>query len=97
VVVAGRAVADARPGGPTAERDEAVAEKAAHSGGRPRRTHSSARSLVGYGPLLCAITAAAYVKELLGKEMVWEKTENRRAAARALTGRRAQRPLAPYS
>jgi hypothetical protein len=63
VVVAGRAVADARPGGPTAERDEAVAEKAAHGGGRPRRTHSSARSLVGYGPLLCAITAAAYVKE----------------------------------
>jgi hypothetical protein len=31
--------------------------------------------LVGYGPLLCAITAAAYIKELQGTEMVWEKTE----------------------
>jgi cellulose synthase/poly-beta-1,6-N-acetylglucosamine synthase-like glycosyltransferase len=31
--------------------------------------------LVGYGPLLCAITANAYLKELQGTEMVWEKTE----------------------
>ena len=31
--------------------------------------------LVGYGPLLCAMTAAAYVKELRGAEMLWEKTE----------------------
>jgi cellulose synthase/poly-beta-1,6-N-acetylglucosamine synthase-like glycosyltransferase len=31
--------------------------------------------LVGYGPLLCAMTAAAYVKELQGAEMRWEKTE----------------------
>jgi cellulose synthase/poly-beta-1,6-N-acetylglucosamine synthase-like glycosyltransferase len=31
--------------------------------------------LVGYGPLLCAITAAAYLKEIQGTEMVWEKTE----------------------
>ncbi|HEY8584137.1 MAG TPA: glycosyltransferase family 2 protein [Capillimicrobium sp.] len=31
--------------------------------------------LVGYGPLLCAITAAAYVKEARGAEMVWDKTE----------------------
>jgi cellulose synthase/poly-beta-1,6-N-acetylglucosamine synthase-like glycosyltransferase len=31
--------------------------------------------LVGYGPLLCAITAAAYVAELRGREMRWEKTE----------------------
>jgi len=31
--------------------------------------------LVGYGPLLCAITATAYVKELRGAEMVWDKTE----------------------
>ena len=31
--------------------------------------------VVGYGPLLCAITAAAYVKEIRGTEMVWEKTE----------------------
>jgi cellulose synthase/poly-beta-1,6-N-acetylglucosamine synthase-like glycosyltransferase len=29
----------------------------------------------GYGPLLCAITLAAYVKELRGAEAVWEKTE----------------------
>lgn len=31
--------------------------------------------LVGYGPLLCAITAAAYVKEARGAAMTWEKTE----------------------
>ena len=31
--------------------------------------------LVGYGPLLCAVTAAAYVKELRRAEMAWEKTE----------------------
>jgi cellulose synthase/poly-beta-1,6-N-acetylglucosamine synthase-like glycosyltransferase len=31
--------------------------------------------LVGYGPLLCAITATAYLKELRGAEMVWDKTE----------------------
>ncbi len=31
--------------------------------------------IVGYGPLLCAITAAAYVKEARGAEMRWDKTE----------------------
>ena len=31
--------------------------------------------LVGYGPLLCAITAAAYLAELRRAEMAWEKTE----------------------
>ncbi len=31
--------------------------------------------LVGFGPLLCAVQTAAYVKELQGKEMRWEKTE----------------------
>ena len=31
--------------------------------------------VVGYGPLLCAITAAAYVEEARGSAMVWEKTE----------------------
>lgn len=31
--------------------------------------------LVGYGPLLCAITTAGYLKELRGADMVWEKTE----------------------
>lgn len=30
---------------------------------------------IGYGPLLCAITAAAYVKEARGAEMRWDKTE----------------------
>ena len=29
----------------------------------------------GYGPLLCAITTAAYVKELRGAEQKWDKTE----------------------
>ncbi len=31
--------------------------------------------LVGYGPLLCAVTATAYIKELRGAEMRWDKTE----------------------
>ena len=31
--------------------------------------------VVGYGPLLCAITAAAYVAEMRHAEMRWEKTE----------------------
>jgi cellulose synthase/poly-beta-1,6-N-acetylglucosamine synthase-like glycosyltransferase len=31
--------------------------------------------VVGYGPLLCAITAAAYLKQLRGAEMVWDKTQ----------------------
>jgi len=31
--------------------------------------------IVGYGPLLTAMTAAAYVKELQGAEMGWDKTE----------------------
>ena len=31
--------------------------------------------VVGYGPLLCAMTAAAYWKEARGAEMRWEKTE----------------------
>ena len=29
----------------------------------------------GYGPLLCCITFAAYIKELRGAELRWEKTE----------------------
>ncbi len=29
---------------------------------------------VGYGPLLCAITLTAYVKEARGADQVWEKT-----------------------
>jgi hypothetical protein len=28
-----------------------------------------------YGPFLCAVTFAAYVKELRGAEMKWDKTE----------------------
>jgi cellulose synthase/poly-beta-1,6-N-acetylglucosamine synthase-like glycosyltransferase len=35
--------------------------------------------VVGYGPLLCAITAAAYVEEARGSDLVWEKTEKRGA------------------
>jgi cellulose synthase/poly-beta-1,6-N-acetylglucosamine synthase-like glycosyltransferase len=31
--------------------------------------------VVGYGPLLAAMTAAAYIKEARGAEMRWEKTE----------------------
>jgi cellulose synthase/poly-beta-1,6-N-acetylglucosamine synthase-like glycosyltransferase len=31
--------------------------------------------LCGYGPLLCAITFTAYVKEAQGAEMKWDKTE----------------------
>jgi hypothetical protein len=30
--------------------------------------------LVGYGPLLCAMTGAAYIRELRGTEARWEKT-----------------------
>jgi len=31
--------------------------------------------VVGYGPLLCAITFTAYVREIQGSEMAWDKTE----------------------
>lgn len=31
--------------------------------------------LVGYGPILCAVTFDAYVKEARGAAMVWDKTE----------------------
>ncbi len=31
--------------------------------------------LVGYGPLLCAVTVDSYVKEFRGAEAVWDKTE----------------------
>lgn len=31
--------------------------------------------LAGYGPLMCAVTLASYVKELSGAEARWEKTE----------------------
>jgi hypothetical protein len=30
---------------------------------------------VGFGPLLCAITVDAYVKEFRGAAQVWDKTE----------------------
>jgi hypothetical protein len=45
---------------------------------RVRRVGGLARPLlyvVGYGPLLCAIAAAAYLAELRHAEMRWEKTE----------------------
>ena len=45
----------------------------------PCRSSAGSRApllyVVGYGPLLCAITAAAYVAELRRAEMAWEKTE----------------------
>jgi hypothetical protein len=44
-------------------------------GTRLRRLVPPLLYIVGYGPLLCAITAAAYIRELRGAEMVWEKTE----------------------
>jgi hypothetical protein len=31
--------------------------------------------VVGFGPMLCAITAGAYVQELRGAELRWDKTE----------------------
>jgi cellulose synthase/poly-beta-1,6-N-acetylglucosamine synthase-like glycosyltransferase len=43
-----------------------------------RRLRPLARPLlyvVGYGPLLCAITANAYIAELRRADLVWEKTE----------------------
>lgn len=33
--------------------------------------------VVGYGPVLCAVTFASYVKELRGAEMTWDKTEKK--------------------
>jgi cellulose synthase/poly-beta-1,6-N-acetylglucosamine synthase-like glycosyltransferase len=44
-------------------------------GTRLRRVVPPLLYVVGYGPLLCAITAAAYTRELRRAEMVWEKTE----------------------
>ena len=40
--------------------------------------------VVGYGPLLASITAAAYGKELRGAEMRWEKTEKTGKVGEAL-------------
>ena len=31
--------------------------------------------LVGFGPLMCAITVDAYIKEFRGAAMTWDKTE----------------------
>ncbi len=39
------------------------------------RTASGLLYLVGYGPVLCVVTLAAYVKQLRHAEMRWEKTE----------------------
>jgi cellulose synthase/poly-beta-1,6-N-acetylglucosamine synthase-like glycosyltransferase len=46
-------------------------ESAAHGGWLARPL----LYVVGYGPLLCAITAAAYLAEARRAELVWEKTE----------------------
>lgn len=43
--------------------------------GRWRRLGPLLLALGGYGPLLCAVTLAAYVHELRGAAMTWDKTE----------------------
>ena len=43
--------------------------------GRLRRLNGLLVFLVGYGPLLCAITFAAYVAEARGAATTWDKTE----------------------
>jgi cellulose synthase/poly-beta-1,6-N-acetylglucosamine synthase-like glycosyltransferase len=40
--------------------------------------------VVGYGPLLAAMTAGSYIKELRGAEMRWEKTEKSGKVGEAL-------------
>lgn len=49
----------------------------ARSGVHTRRARWSGQLIyiVGFGPLLCAITFTAYIKELRGAAQVWEKTE----------------------
>lgn len=44
-------------------------------GGRFHRLGPLFVYLGGYGPLLCAVTFASYLKELRGAEMTWDKTE----------------------
>jgi hypothetical protein len=43
--------------------------------GPARRLTPALVCLIGYGPLLCAITVDAYVKEFRGAAQVWDKTE----------------------
>lgn len=50
-----------------------VVKKIDDAGGH--RTASALLYVVGYGPLLCAISLAAYVKQLRHAEMTWDKTE----------------------
>ena len=45
--------------------------------GRARRLVPPLLYVIGYGPVLCAITLNAYVAELRHREQVWEKTEKR--------------------
>lgn len=49
---------------------------------------------VGFGPLLCAVTVAAYVQELRGADQVWDKTEKvgRVASAHEGADRRRRAP-----
>ncbi len=49
--------------------------KRLESWGRLRALVGPLLYVVGYGPLLCAITFNAYVAELRHREQVWEKTE----------------------
>jgi cellulose synthase/poly-beta-1,6-N-acetylglucosamine synthase-like glycosyltransferase len=53
----------------------AYAVKLLAGSGRLERLVPPLVYIVGYGPLLCAITAAAYVAELRGAELRWDKTE----------------------
>ncbi len=48
---------------------------------RWRRLSPFLLQLAGYGPLLCAVTVAAVVKEARGAEMTWDKTEKTGAVA----------------
>jgi len=53
----------------------AYAVKLLAASGRCQRLIAPLVYIVGYGPLLCAITAAAYIAELRGSELRWDKTE----------------------
>ena len=53
----------------------AWAAKEAEGRGRLRILSPALVYTAGYGPLLCAITFTAYVKEARGAEMKWDKTE----------------------
>lgn len=51
-----------------------LAKELERSGGWRRRCAPFVLQLSGYGPFLCAVTFAAYIKEWRGAEMKWDKT-----------------------